>query len=163
LPFDAEFFDAIVSIDSFVYYGTDDLYFHTLARFVKPGGRVAMAGAGLMREIEGSVPEHLRAWWTPDLWCLHSAGWWRQHWERTGIMEIDLADTMPEGWRMWRDWQQAVAPDNVLEIKALEADRGSYLGYVRLVGQRRMGVHIEEPILSVPTQYTKRPLLRSQE
>src|SRR5215472_18143162 len=26
LPFAAEFFDAIVSIDSFVYYGTDDLY-----------------------------------------------------------------------------------------------------------------------------------------
>lgn len=26
LPFAAEFFDAVVSIDSFVYYGTDDLY-----------------------------------------------------------------------------------------------------------------------------------------
>ena len=26
LPFAGEFFDAIVSLDSFVYYGTDDLY-----------------------------------------------------------------------------------------------------------------------------------------
>lgn len=26
LPFAAEFFDAIVCIDSFLYYGTDDLY-----------------------------------------------------------------------------------------------------------------------------------------
>jgi cyclopropane fatty-acyl-phospholipid synthase-like methyltransferase len=41
LPFGPEFFDAIVSIDSFYYYGTDDLYLNYLARFVKPGGRVA--------------------------------------------------------------------------------------------------------------------------
>lgn len=163
LPFAAEFFDAIVSIDSFVYYGTDDLYLNALARFVKPGGWVGIAGAGLVREIEGAVPEHLRGWWTPDAWCLHSAAWWRRHWERTGIMDIELADTLPEGWRFWRDWQLVIAPDNVAEIEALKADRGSYLGYVRLVGRRRAGIQLEEPIMSVPTQYTKRPLLRSQE
>ena len=163
LPFAAEFFDAIVSIDSFVYYGTDDLYLNALARFVKPGGWVGIAGAGLVREIAGAVPEHLRGWWTPDLWCLHSAAWWRRHWERTGIMDIELADTLPEGWRLWRDWQSVIAPDNVAEIEALEADRGNYLGYVRLVGRRRAGVQLEEPIMSVPTRYTKRPLLRSRE
>ena len=36
LPFGAEFFDAAISIDSFPYYGTDDLYLNYLARFVKP-------------------------------------------------------------------------------------------------------------------------------
>jgi hypothetical protein len=71
-----------------------------------------MAGAGLVREIEGSLPDHLREWWTQDLWCLHSAAWWRRHWERTGIMEIDRADTMPDGWQRWLDWHRAVAPDN---------------------------------------------------
>ena len=64
LPFAAEFFDAIVSIDSFFYYGTDDLYLNYLARFVKPGGPVGIAGAGLMREIDGAIPAHLREWWT---------------------------------------------------------------------------------------------------
>src|SRR6476659_3029755 len=33
LPFAAEFFDAIVCIDAFPYYGTDDLYLNYLARF----------------------------------------------------------------------------------------------------------------------------------
>src|SRR5438067_12926992 len=50
LPFAAEFFDAIVSIDSFFYYGTDDLYLHYLARLVKPGGPLGIAQAGLMAE-----------------------------------------------------------------------------------------------------------------
>lgn len=160
LPFAAEFFDAIVSIDSFPYYGTDDQYLAYLARFVKPGGQIGVAGAGLMREIEGPVPEHLRAWWTPDLWCLHSPAWWRRHWERPGIVDIEVADTMPDGWQRWLDWHRVIAPDNMAEIKALEADRGSYLGYVRFVGRRRADAVLEEPVVSVPTQYTKHPLLR---
>jgi ubiquinone/menaquinone biosynthesis C-methylase UbiE len=162
LPFAAGFFDAIVSIDSFVYYGTDDLYLNYLARFVKPGGPVGIAGAGLVREIEEGVPDHLAEWWTQDLWCLHSAAWWRRHWERTGIMDIDSADTMPDGWQLWLDWLRVICPDNETEIKTIEADAGRYLGYVRLVGRRRGQATLADHIVSVPAQYTKKPLLRSQ-
>jgi hypothetical protein len=163
LPFATEFFDAIVSIDSFMYYGTDDLYLNVLARFVRPGGVVGIAGSGLLREVEGPVPEPLRQWWTPEMGCFHSAAWWRRHWERTGFMDIQVADTMAEGWQLWRDWQKVIAPDNVVEIAALEADRGQTIGYVRLVGRRRQGVYLREPIASVPAQYMKCPLLREAE
>ncbi|MEJ7828196.1 MAG: class I SAM-dependent methyltransferase [Segetibacter sp.] len=161
LPFAAEFFDAIISIDSFFYYGTDDLYLNTIARFLKPGGQIAIAGAGFMQEIQGVVPDHLREWWTPDLWCLHSAAWWQRHWERTGFVEVELADTMPDGWRFWLAWHQAIVPDNNVEIKAIETDSGHNLGYVRVVGRKRFGMEAEEPILSIPTQYSKKPLLRN--
>ena len=161
LPFATEFFDAVVCIDSFVYYGTDDLYLNYLARFLKPGGVLGVAGAGLMQEIEGSVPDHLQGWWEPSMCCLHSAEWWRRHWERTGILDIDLADTLPDGWQLWRDWQTVIAPDNAAEIQALEADRGRYLGYVRLVGRRRTDARLDEPIVSIPSKYAKKPLLRS--
>jgi cyclopropane fatty-acyl-phospholipid synthase-like methyltransferase len=161
LPFASDFFDAIVCIDSYFYYGTDDLFLNYLARFVKPTGTLGIAGAGLVHEIEGSVPDHLKEWWTQDVWCLHSAAWWRRHWERTGIMDIELADTMPEGWQHWRAWQRAVAPDNVTEIAALDADRGRHLGYVRAVGRRRTDARLEESIVSIPAQYSRKPLLRS--
>ncbi len=163
LPFAPGFFDAIVCVDSFVYFGTDDMYLGNLARFVKPGGPLAIVGAGLVDEIEGPLPDHLRAWWTPELWCLHSAAWWRRHWERTGLVDIDRADTMDGGWEVWRAWQKAIAPDNQVEIATLEADRGRHLGYVRVVGRRRADATIEDPIVSVPTQYTHEPLLRASE
>ena len=163
LPFATDFFDAIVCIDCFPYFGTDDLYLNYLARFVKSGCQVGIAGAGLMREIEGSPPEHLRQWWTPDLWCLHSADWWRRHWERTGIMVLEEADTMPDGWKLWLDWQNVIAPNNQPEIKALESDRGNYLGYVRLVGRRQGQAALADQIVSVATQYTKKPLLLSND
>lgn len=160
LPFAGDFFDAVVCIDSFPYFGTDDLYLNDLSRFVKPGGPIGIAGAGLIREIDGPVPDHLRAWWEPATWCLHTAAWWRRHWERTGIVDVEVADTMPDGWRAWLDWQRTVFPDNVTEIQAVEADRGSTLGYVRLVARRRLDASLEEPIVSIPADYAKRPLLR---
>ena len=162
LPFAPAFFDAIVSIDAFPYFGTDDLYLGYLGRFVKPDGVIAIAGAGLMQEIEGAVPEHLRAWWTPDLSCLHSAGWWRRHWERSGLADVEVADTMPEGWRRWLDWHEAVAPDNHAEIQAVASDQGRYLGYVRSVCRRRPDAPVPELIASVPVEYKKTPILAEE-
>src|SRR5215475_9570608 len=168
LPYAPNFFDAIVCVDSFYYFGTDDLYLNYLANFVKPGGPIGVAGVGLVREFDGPVPDHLRELWTQDFWAIHSAPWWRRHWERTGIMDIDLADTMPDGWQFWLEWQRAVAPDNATEIKALEDDGGRGLAYIRLVGRRRDQVKLEEycwpdTMRSLPPQYTKKPLLRNHE
>jgi SAM-dependent methyltransferase len=168
LPFAPEFFDAIVCIDSFPYFGTDDLYLNYLAQFVKPGRPIGMAGAGLVRDLDGQVPQHLEGWWTQDCWAFHSAAWWRNHWERTGIVDIELAGTLQDGWRFWRDWIKAVAPDNVAEIETVEADNGRYLGYVRLVGRRRLDVKLEpycwpDGLRAFPAQYAKKPLLRNQE
>jgi cyclopropane fatty-acyl-phospholipid synthase-like methyltransferase len=161
LPFATEFFDAVISIDSFVYYGTDDLYLRYLARFLRPGGTVGIAGAGLMQEIGDQVPDHLREWWEPSMCCLHSAPWWRRHWERSGAVIVDVADHMPDGVSAWLAWQQTVCPENSAEIKALEADAGRYLGYVRVVARRRTDVELEEPIISIPSQFVKKILLRA--
>ena len=160
LPFATEFFDAVVSIDSFVYYGTDDLYLGTLARFVKPDGVIAIAGAGLVEEMDGEVPSHLRTWWEPALCCLHSAAWWRRHWERSGVVLVDVSDTLADGWQYWLDWQRVAAPANSVEIEALEADRGRWLGYVRTVSRRRPDVRLDDPIVSIPSHYVQQPLLR---
>jgi cyclopropane fatty-acyl-phospholipid synthase-like methyltransferase len=162
LPFATGFFDAVVSIDSFVYYGTDDLYLNYLARFLKPGGQIGIAGAGLIEEFDGGVPEHLQSWWEPGMCCLHSAAWWRRHWERSGIVAVDRADAMADGWQLWLEWQRTICPDNTKEIETLELDRGRHLGYVRAVGRRRADVKLDEPIVSVPTEYRKKPLMRTE-
>jgi ubiquinone/menaquinone biosynthesis C-methylase UbiE len=158
LPFSSGFFDAVVSIDSFMYYGTDDLFMNYLMRFVKPGGWVGIANAGLTREIDGSVPGHLAAWWEPSLACLHTADWWSRHWTRSSVVAVETADTMPDGWERWLQWQRTVAPGNSVEIEALTADRGRYLGYVRALGRRRTDVAPDEPIISIPVEYQRHPV-----
>lgn len=159
LPFPRDFFDAVISVDSYVYYGTDALYLPYLARLVKPRGQIAIAGAGLTQDIDDRPPAHLEAWWEPSLACLQTATWWRRHWGRSGVVDVEHADALDEGWRLWLQWQHAVAPDNAPEIAALEADRGNYLGYVRAVARRREGVALDDPITTIPAPYTPQPLL----
>ena len=72
---------------------------------------------------------------------------------------------MPDAWRLWLDWQRAVAPDNAMEIQAVAADGGRYLCYVRLVGRRRGDAKLEDfcwpdTMRSMTLQYTKKQMLR---
>jgi SAM-dependent methyltransferase len=165
LPFAAEFFDAILAVDCYSYFGTDDLYLNYLVRFVKPGGQLGMVGAGLVEELPWPLPEHLREFWTQeDCWCLHSTPWWRHHWDRTGLVDIETSDALADGWKYWAYWHKLNWPDNVREISTLEADAGRYLTYNRLVARRKPGVKIEEHIfpddLRFPRDYEKKPMLR---
>ncbi len=167
LPYSAEFFDAITIHDAYSYFGTDDLYLNYLAQFVKPGGQLGIAGAGLVREFEGAVPEHLAADWTQDFWCLHSADWWNRHWGRTGIVDVEVADLMPDGWKRWASWQRAAWPHNQQEIAMIENDQGRNFGYIRMVARRRSGVELADycwpdNLRSFPLDYEARPLLRGE-
>ena len=167
LPFASDFFDAIVCVDSFYYYGTDDLYLNYLAQFVKPGGPVGIAGVGLMQEIEGALPDHLREWWTQDLWSIHSAAWWRRHWEQTGIMDIELADTMADGWQRLAGLAEG---GRAGQSRRDQGDRSRWRQLSRLRSRRRPApgpreagrILLARHHASLPQQYTRRPLLRSE-
>jgi cyclopropane fatty-acyl-phospholipid synthase-like methyltransferase len=163
LPFATEFFDAIVSIDAFPYFGTDDHYLSYLARFVKPGGIIAIAAAGFVEEIDDGVPAHLSEWLRaePLLRSIHSCAWWRRHWEWTGIIDVERADHMPDGWQYWLEWLRNIAPQNQLEIQSLESDGGRHLTYNRVVGRRRSDIPLDDPMVAIPSNYSRRPLLRS--
>jgi cyclopropane fatty-acyl-phospholipid synthase-like methyltransferase len=165
LPFAAEQFDAIVSLDAYFYFGTDDLYLNYLTGFLRPGGWLGIAGAGLMQEITGEVPEHLKSNWDQGYWCLHSAPWWRRLWERTGLVDVKVSDAMPDGGRVWLEWHRRVHPHNRAEIESLEADAGRNIGYTRTVAQRRAGVKPDEFCwpnqIRLPAQFDPLPILAS--
>src|SRR5262245_56801929 len=55
LPFADGYFDAIVSIGAYPYFGTDDLYLGSCLRCLRPGGQIAMIGPGLREELHGAV------------------------------------------------------------------------------------------------------------
>lgn len=144
LPYAHGFFDAIVCIDSYFYYGTDDLYLKYFQQFVKGGGQIGLAAPGLMREFEAGVPEHLEPFWSQDCWGWHTPEWWRHLWDRTGLVEIETVEVMPDGWRHWLQFYnarrlcgpRAMSPS---DIQALEADQGRYVGFIKMVAHRKEG------------------------
>ncbi|MBK3522503.1 class I SAM-dependent methyltransferase [Streptomyces sp. MBT70] len=146
LPFAEGSFDAIVSVDAYQYFGTDDLYLPSLTRLLKPGGRIGVVVPSLREEPAGvEPPEHLVPWWEPAFWCFHTADWWRRHWTRSGAVEVEAADWLEHGWRDWLLWCEVVAEESSDDFhirmsgrcaEMLRADQGRALGFVRVVGRR---------------------------
>jgi len=166
LPYAGSYFDAILCIDAYPYFGTDDLYLNYLAHFVKPGGQLGIAGAGVVHELAEGIPDHLREEWGPVIRAFHSAAWWRRHWERTSILRIELADDMPAAWEFWLEWQSTSHPENTSEIAMLKADSGRHLTWIRMVGRRDPDATLVEycwpdALKSFPAEYEPRPLLRT--
>jgi cyclopropane fatty-acyl-phospholipid synthase-like methyltransferase len=142
LPYAEGFFDAIVSTDTYHYFGTDNLYLEYFVKFVEPGGQIGIVVPATMRELDGEVPQHLMRIWEPDyphqLFSFHTVQWWRRHWEQTRLVDIALADTLEDGWRHWLQSDRAFSGGSGgSEADALEADRGRYLGFVRMVARRK--------------------------
>jgi SAM-dependent methyltransferase len=156
LPYAEGFFDAIVCVDSYPYYGTDDLYLPYLARFVRPGGQIGVVMAGLTQDIDGPVPVHLTrpqqnggVFWDPlECTCFHTTAWWRHHFEKSSVVEVEHAADLPEACLLWQQWEHARDQagggfsgfPSVAET--LECDNGRYVTFPLLVARRKPDVEI---------------------
>ena len=105
LPYAKGFFDAVISIDSYHYFGADELYFPcTFSTLVKPGGQFGIAVPGLIQEYKSGYPETLESFWEGELFSFHSAAWWRNLWEKTGIVEITSCYNITDPKTIWYPW-----------------------------------------------------------
>ena len=166
LPFAEDFFDAIVSVGCFYYFGTDDHYLNYLARFVKPGGPVGIANAGMVREIEAPFPS-ICANGGPMTATSAGACIRRPGGTDTGKKPASWPSSWPTPCPMagscgWTGigWSPLTMP---WKSRRLEADRGNHLNYVRVVGRRQDQAKLLDPVVSLPAEYTKKPLLRSEQ
>lgn len=79
LPFAEGFFDAVVSIDSYNYFGRSAEYLDAkLLPYVKRGGIVALCFPGMKQDCHENPPACLLESWTPDqLDYIHDIPWWK--------------------------------------------------------------------------------------
>lgn len=140
LPFADRFFDAAVSLDAYHYFGTSDLYLDYFAKFLKPGAPFGIVVPGLVEEFD-DVPAHLAPYWEPAFWSFHTPAWWRRHFERSGVVEVERADLVPGGADQWLLWLETCATTDHLmsesELEMLRTDRGRALGFARITARVR--------------------------
>jgi SAM-dependent methyltransferase len=161
LPFAGGFFDAIVSIDAYHYFGTDVRYLSYLAQFARAGGLIALVVPANRvdpderpDDVAGPQTELFGADW----FTFRSAAWWKRHWQRTRGIEVERAEMMADGWGLWRRYQRADAAwtgeDPALsgEGALLASDEGRSLGFAQVVARRGDAV----PLLFGPGRYRTR-------
>ena len=129
LPFAHGFFDAVVSVDSYNYFGRDPKFLgDCLLPFIKDGGMLYLAIPGMVRDCHGSLPACLLKSWTPEqLDYMHDMAWWRRIFEQESDVEIVDMHEMECTEEAWADW---IACDNEYALgdrAAIEAGALKYL------------------------------------
>ena len=145
LPFAKDFFDAIVSVDTYHYFGTDDYYLPYLMQFLRKDGILGMVSPGLKQEIK-KVPSTLEKFWEPQFYCFHTVDWWKNHWQKTGLVNILTADILRNGWKIWYQWEKELMKTHARQIEKrgndinmLEADNGDFFCFPRIIGRKIAG------------------------
>lgn len=142
LPFDELFFDAVISVDAWEYFGTDDHLLPQLLRVVRPGGPIGMATPGMVRDVRdlGYIPDHIQRIVAWEALAWHAPGRWQQQWELTGLVANVRARAARTGWSDWLRWARAVAGDdgdNNPSVQMLTADRGELLTFALVSANKR--------------------------
>ncbi len=148
LPFAKNFFDIIVAVDSYGYFGTDDLYLSYITSFLKPGGIIAAVLPGLMQDFDDfKVPEHLikeqkneHVFWGHDNFTFHTKEWWSSHWKKTSLVKIETNDTLEDGYKLWAQQEKALelAEQSIFPSveETLLKDAGRYIGFIRIIAKK---------------------------
>lgn len=139
LPFETGFFDAVVSTDSYNYFGRDPAYLdEKLLPFVKDGGLLYIAIPGMKRDCHDNLPKELLLSWTPEqLDYMHDVAYWAKMVGQCRGAEVLSVKEMESNDEVWDDWLKQENEYAIGDRKAMEAGGGKYLNFISIVLRKK--------------------------
>jgi cyclopropane fatty-acyl-phospholipid synthase-like methyltransferase len=139
LPFADGYFDAIISIDAYYYFGTGKDYLDKhIAPLLKENGVLAVSTPGLIKEFGGNVPEEMKPFWVDEVNAtFHDMEWWRSLWGRSQLMTP--TDTFAHTCHAlaWEDWLACDSPYAIGDRAMMKAENGNYYATHGLIARKR--------------------------
>lgn len=138
LPFEREFFDAIISTDSYNYFGRDPEFLDKkLLPYVKHGGYIYIALPGMKKDCHNDLPSELLLSWTPEqLDYMHDLTYWKNIISFCKGAKVISISEMESNEEVWNDWLKQENPYAVSDRKAMNAGGGKYLNFISIVLQK---------------------------
>lgn len=137
LPFAEEYFDAVVSIDSFHYFATPPNFFEKkILPLLKSNGVAIIAMPGLKEEIHGKGPEVMLGWLDgeeSEYNLFHSREWWLNHIGQSDKSEVVMDFDLENADAAWKDWFMSGHEYALRDEKFFEKGIGQYLATVGFV------------------------------
>lgn len=139
LPFEKEFFDAVVTTDSYNYFGRDEEYLDKkLLPFIKKGGMIYIAVPGMKKDCHDNLPPELLLSWTPEqLDYLHDFSYWSGIVSKCKGAEVLEVSEMESNEKVWADWLKQDNEYAAGDRKAMEAGGGKYLNFIKIVLKKK--------------------------
>lgn len=139
LPFAEEYFDALISVDAYYYFGRKEGFMDSkIAPFVKKGGKIALAFPGFKKDIHDNLPpEFLISWKAEDLDTFHSCQWWSDLLSKDNKIQIEALGEMEGFEECWADWLSCDNEYAVNDRKSMNAGAGKYMNMISIIATRK--------------------------
>lgn len=139
LPFEKEFFDAIVTTDSYNYFGRDpEVLDKCILPFLKPKGYVYIAIPGMKKDCHDNLPPELLLSWTPEqMDYMHDVNYWTDMVGKSKDSDIITVSEMESNEEVWNDWLKQDNEYAIGDRKSMEAGGGKYLNFIKIVLQKK--------------------------
>lgn len=139
LQYGKEFFDAIVSTDSYNYFGRDGRFLdEKLLPFVKSGGYLYIVVPGMKKDCHDQFPKELLLSWTPEqIDYIHDIDYWRNIVSQSKMSEIVSIYEMESNEECWNDWIQCDNEYAIGDRKAIEAGACKYLNFIAIILKKK--------------------------
>lgn len=139
LPFEKDFFDGLICVDSYNYFGRDKSFLdEKLLPFIKSGGYIYLAITGMKKDLHDNLPAELLLSWTPEqLDYIHDAVYWRDIISACKDAEIISLKEMESNEEVWADWLKQDNEYAVGDRKTMEAGGGKYLNFIAVVLKKK--------------------------
>lgn len=139
LPFEKDFFDAVVSVDSYNYFGRDENYLDKkLIPFVKKGSYLYISVPGMKKDCHNNLPKDLLLSWTPEqLAYLRDKEYWKKIMSTSKDAEIICIKEMETNENAWKDWLECEHEYAIGDRKSMNAGAGKYINFISIVMRKK--------------------------
>ena len=139
LKYEKEFFDAVISTDSYNYFGRDEKFLDdNLLPFVKKGGYIYIVVPGMKKDLHHNLPEELLLSWTPEqLDYIHDIKYWKNIISKSKDSEIVSIYEMESNEECWNDWIKCDNEYSKNDKKAIDAGACQYLNFIAIVLRKK--------------------------
>lgn len=139
LPFEKEFFDAVVSTDSYNYFGRNEKYLdEKLLPYIKEDSYVYIVVPGMKKDCHNNIPKELLLSWTPEqLDYIHDIEYWKNIVSKSKNSRIVSIYEMESNEECWNDWIKCDNEYSINDRKSIEAGALKYLNFIGIILQKK--------------------------
>lgn len=141
LPYAEEYFDAIVTIDSYHYFGTGKGFFNEkILPFLKKGGVFIAAFPGIKEELSGQAAKDFFEWVGRDeneMNTFRTLKWWCDLFGESDEYELIKGFELECNEEAWEDWFETGHPYAIRDKEFYDKGLGSLLNFIGIVIQRK--------------------------
>lgn len=137
--FEKEFFDAVVSTDSYNYFGRDENYLdEKLLPFIKKGGYIYIVVPGMKKDCHSNIHKELLLSWTSEqLDYIHDIEYWENIISKSKNSEIISIYEMESNSECWNDWIKCDNEYARNDKRAIEAGTCKYLNFIAIILKKK--------------------------